>query len=148
MDTFRCWGKQKFYDQNIEFIDSRVRRLSKIFEQPQNSGRQNGHMTHVTLPKTPQISGGVLTKSGRQGDLATEICAPLDEYKHRTVMRRPKCQEIFRNSTAEQTITTTVTTTEVIKTRITKEEKRIKHAIYDEYPLSISLTVFKTFYKP
>jgi len=78
MDIFRFWREQNFYDQNIEFIDSRVQRLSKIVEPPQSSRSQNGHMTQVTPPKTPLISGGVLTKSGRHGDLATEICAPQD----------------------------------------------------------------------
>jgi len=78
MDMFRFWGKQIFYDQNIEFINWGVQRISKIFEPPQNSRRQNGHTTQVTPPKTSRISGDVLTKFGRHGDLATGICEPMD----------------------------------------------------------------------
>jgi hypothetical protein len=82
-------GKQKFYDQNIQFIDSEVHRFSKIYEPAQNSRRQIGHMTQVPKPKTRHITDGVVTKFGRQGDLAPGICAPLHYYKHRTVTRPP-----------------------------------------------------------
>jgi hypothetical protein len=88
MDIFCLWGEQKFYDQNIQFINSGVHRFSKI-QSPQNSRRQNGHMTQVTQRKTPHISDGVLTKFGSQGDLEAGICASLDYNKHITVMRRP-----------------------------------------------------------
>jgi len=88
MDIFRFWGEQKFYDQNIQFINSEIHGFSKIHEPPQNSRSQNGHMMQVPQPKTRHISGGVLKKIGRQGDLATGICAPLHYYKQITVMRR------------------------------------------------------------